>query len=120
LTLYSGVLSYDFWVCQLTSISGYQINNGTSDTDQSLVYRAALAGFGGGADPWICTSTRRREVHQELRLASHDSTNFQWLVGGYFDTEKTSEIGPALTSRIRAAPFSGLSTLYQFSAEYLP
>src|SRR6266478_630323 len=52
LTLYSGVLSYDFGFAKLTSISGYQTNNGTSDTDESLVYQAALAGFGGGADPW--------------------------------------------------------------------
>jgi hypothetical protein len=35
-------VSYDFPFAKLTSISGYQINNGTSNTDQSLTYQAAL------------------------------------------------------------------------------
>ncbi|MGO9931952.1 MAG: TonB-dependent receptor [Steroidobacteraceae bacterium] len=93
LTLYSGVINYDFAWAKLTSISGYQINNGTSSTDESLVYQAALAGFGGGEDPWsLYVDTTTKKFTEEVRLASHANDYFQWLVGGYFDTEKTSEI----------------------------
>jgi iron complex outermembrane receptor protein len=115
LTLYSGVVSYDFGFAKLTSISGYQTNNGTSDTDQSLVYQAALAGFGGGADPWsLYVNTTTKKFTQELRLASHDNTYFQWLVGGYFDTEKTSEIVDLLDLANPGGTFFGLSPFTSF------
>jgi iron complex outermembrane recepter protein len=115
LTLYSGVVSYDFSFAKLTSISGYQINNGTSNSDQSLVYQAALAGFGGGADPWsLYVNTTTKKFTQELRLASHDNTYFQWLVGGYFDTEKTSEIVDLLDLANPGGTFFGLSPFTSF------
>src|SRR5258707_3674885 len=44
LTLYSGVLRYDFGFAKLTSISGYQTTNWTVQTLQSLDYAAALSG----------------------------------------------------------------------------
>jgi len=115
LTMYSGVVSYDFSFAKLTSISGYQINNGTSDTDQSLVYQAALAGFGGGADPWsLYVNTTTKKFTQEFRLASHDNTYFQWLVGGYFDTEKTSEIVDLFDFANPGGTFFGLSPFTSF------
>jgi len=115
LTMYSGVVSYDFSFAKLTSISGYQINNGTSNTDESLVYQAALAGFGGGADPWsLYVNTTTKKFTQELRLASHENTYFQWLVGGYFDTEKTSEIVDLFDFANPGGTFFGLSPFTSF------
>jgi iron complex outermembrane recepter protein len=93
LDLYTGVVSYDFSWAKLTSISGYQINNGTSHTDESEAYQAVLAGYGGGDDAWsLYVNTTTKKFTQELRLESHPNPYFQWLVGGYFDTEKTSEV----------------------------
>jgi iron complex outermembrane recepter protein len=93
LELYTGVVSYDFSWAKLTSISGYQINNGTSHTDVSSTYQAVLAGLGGGEDPWsLYVDTTTKKFTQEFRLESHSNEYFQWLVGTYFDTEKTSEI----------------------------
>lgn len=115
LTLYSGVVNYDFSFAKLTSISGYQVNNGTSNSDQSLVYQAALAGFGGGADPWsLYVDTTTKKFTQELRLASHDNTYFRWLVGGYFDTEKTTEIVDLLDFANPGGTFFGLSPFTSF------
>ena len=115
LTMYSGVVSYDFSFAKLASISGYQINNGTSNTDESFVYQAVLAGFGGGADLWsLYVNTTTKKFTQELRLASHDNTYFQWLVGGYFDTEKTSEIVDLLDFANPGGTFFGLSPFTSF------
>jgi iron complex outermembrane recepter protein len=115
LTMYSGVLNYDFSFAKLTSISGYQVNNGTSNSDQSLVYQTALGALGGGVDPWsLYVNTTTKKFTQEVRLASHDNTYFQWLVGGYFDTEKTSEIVDLLDFANPGGTFFGISPFTSF------
>ena len=115
LTLYSGVVNYDMSWAKLTSISGYQTHNGLSSTDQSYVYQAALAGFGGGADPWsLYVNTTTKKFTEELRLASHDNDTFEWLVGGYYDTEKTSEIVDLFDNAHPGGTFFGLSPFTSF------
>src|SRR5882757_4100722 len=61
LTLYSANISYDTPWAKISSITGYQINNGTSYTDNSLIYDAALAVLGAGADPWSLYVNRSEE-----------------------------------------------------------
>jgi iron complex outermembrane receptor protein len=93
LTLYSATIGYDMPWAKLTSISGYQINNGTSSTDDSLIYDAALGVLGAGADPWsLYVNTTTKKFTEEVRLASHENNYFQWLVGGYLNNERTDEI----------------------------
>jgi outer membrane receptor protein involved in Fe transport len=93
LTLYSATVAYDMPFAKLTSISGYQVNNGTSSTDNSLIYDAALAAFGAGGDPWsLYVNTTTKKFTEEVRLASHENSHFQWLVGGYLNNESTHEI----------------------------
>ena len=115
LTMYSGEVSYDFPFAKLTSISGYQINNGTSNSDQSLTYQAALGAFGAGADPWsLFVDTTTKKFTEELRLASHENQYFQWLVGGYFDTEKTSEVVDLFDNANPGGTIFGLSPFTSF------
>jgi iron complex outermembrane receptor protein len=115
LTLYSATLSYDMPWAKLTSISGYQVNNGTSNTDDSLIYDAALGAFGGGADPWsLYVDTTTKKFTQEVRLASHDNTVFQWLVGGYLNNEKTDEVVDLLDFAHPGGTFLGLSPFTSF------
>jgi iron complex outermembrane receptor protein len=115
LTLYSATVSYDMPWAALTSISGYQVNNGTSYTDQSLIYDAALALLGGGADPWsLYVNTTTKKFTQEVRLASHENTSFQWLVGGYLNNEKTDEIVDLFDFANPAGTFFGLSPFTSF------
>jgi iron complex outermembrane recepter protein len=115
LTLYSGVISYDFSWAKLTSISGYQINNGTSNSDESLTYQAALAALGGGEDPWsLYVDTTTKKFTEELRLESHPNDYFQWLVGGYFDTEKTTEIVDLFDLANPGGTFFGLPPFSSF------
>jgi iron complex outermembrane receptor protein len=114
-TLYSGVVNYDFSWAKLTSISGYQINNITSNTDDSTVYGSLLADFGGGADPWsVFLNTTTKKFTEELRLASHDTGRFRWLVGGYFDTESTHEVTDLLDVANPGGTFLGISPFTSF------
>jgi iron complex outermembrane receptor protein len=115
LTLYSGVVNYDFSFAKLTSISGFQTNRGVSHTDESYVYEPALAAFGGGVDPFnLFVDTTTKKFTQELRLASHPNNYFEWLVGGYFDTEKTSEIVDLFDEANAGGTFLGLPPFTSF------
>ena len=82
LTLYSGVVNYDLPFAKLTSITGFQNNQGVSRTDESYVYDPALAAFGGGTAPFnLYVDTTTKKFTEELRLASHQNSVFNWLVG---------------------------------------
>ena len=71
LTLYSGVVNYDLPFAKLTSITGFQTNEGVSSTDESYVYDPALAIFGGGTDPFsLYVDTTTKKFTEELRLAT--------------------------------------------------
>jgi outer membrane receptor protein involved in Fe transport len=115
LTLYSATIGYDTPWAKITSITGYQVNNGTSSTDDSLVYDAALGALGAGGDPWsLYVNTTTKKFTQEFRVASHESTYFQWLVGGFLSNEKTSEIVDLFDFANPAGTFFGLSPFTSF------
>jgi iron complex outermembrane recepter protein len=92
LTVYSAVVNWDSPWARLTSITGYQLNHGQSLTDVSGVYDPLVASFGAGTDAFsLPVDTTTKRFTQELRLASHESKQFEWLAGGYFDHEITLE-----------------------------
>ena len=115
LTLYSATVGYDTPWAKISSITGYQVNNGTSYTDDSLIYDAALGFLGAGADPWsLYVNTTTKKFSQEFRLASHQSTYFQWLLGGFVSNEKTSEIVNLFDNANPGGTFFGLSPFTGF------
>jgi outer membrane receptor protein involved in Fe transport len=115
LTLYSATVSYDLPWAKLSSISGYQVNNGTSSTDNSLIYDAALGALGAGSDPWsLYVDTTTKKFTQEIRLVSHDNAYFQWLVGGYLNNETTDEIVDLFDFAHPGGTFFGLSPFTSF------
>jgi iron complex outermembrane recepter protein len=117
LTLYSGVVNYDLPFAKLTSITGFQNNQGVSRTDESYVYDPALAAFGGGTAPFnLYVDTTTKKFTEELRLASHQNSVFNWLVGGYFDTEKTREVVDLFDEANLGGTFLGLPPF----TSYLP
>jgi iron complex outermembrane recepter protein len=92
LTVYSGIVSWDSSWAKLTSITGYQINHGVSLTDVSEVYDPLVAAFGAGADAFsLPVDTTTKRFTQEVRLASRENKQFEWLAGAYFDHERTLE-----------------------------
>jgi iron complex outermembrane recepter protein len=115
LTLYSGVVNYDLPWAKVTSISGYQINTGSSRSDGSYIYDPVLADFGGGSDPFsLYADATTKKFTEELRLASHDNRYFQWLVGGYFDTEKTIAVVDLFDEANPGGTFLGLPLFNSF------
>jgi iron complex outermembrane recepter protein len=115
LTLYSATVNYDMSWAKITSISGYQVNNGTSNTDDSLIYDAALGALGAGADPWsLYVNTTTKKFTEEVRLASHENDYFQWLVGGFLNNEKTYEIVDLFDFANPGGTFFGLSPFTSF------
>jgi outer membrane receptor protein involved in Fe transport len=113
--LYSATLSYDMPWAKLSSITGLQTNNGTSNTDNSLIYDAALASFGAGGDPWsLYVNTTTKKFTQEFRLASHESEHFQWLAGAFLSNEKTFEIVDLFDYANPGGTFFGLSPFTSF------
>jgi iron complex outermembrane recepter protein len=115
LTLYSATVSYDMPWAKISSITGLQVNNGTSYTDNSLIYDAALGFLGAGTDPWsLYVNTTTKKFTQEIRLASHESTHFQWLLGGFLSNEKTSEIVDLFDNANPGGTFFGLSPFTSF------
>jgi iron complex outermembrane recepter protein len=111
LTLYSGTIDYTTPWAKFSSITGYQINNGTSYTDDSLVYDAAL----GGADPWsLYVNTTTKKFTEEVRVASQNTTYFDWLVGAFLSNEKTDEIVDLFDTANPGGTFFGISPFTSF------
>jgi outer membrane receptor protein involved in Fe transport len=115
LTLYSATVDYTTPFAKLSSISGYQVNNGTSSTDDSLIYDAALGFLGAAKDPWsLYVNTTTKKFTEELRAVSQDSTFFQWLAGAFVSNEKTSEIVDLFDNANPGGTILGLSPFTSF------
>jgi iron complex outermembrane recepter protein len=117
LTLFSAAINYDTPWAKLSSITGLQTNNGTSFTDNSLTYNAALGGAFGIAlnDPFsLYVNTTTKKFTQEFRIASHDSTIFQWLAGAFLSNEQTHETVDLLDNATPAGTFFGISPFTSF------
>ena len=115
LTLYSATVDYTTPLAKFSSITGYQVNNGTSHTDDSLIYDAALGALGAATDPWsLYVNTTTKKFTEEVRAVSQNSTYFQWLVGAFVSNEKTSEIVDLFDDANPGGTFFGLSPFTSF------
>jgi iron complex outermembrane receptor protein len=115
LTLYSAAINYNTPWAKFSSITGLQVNNGTSNTDNSLTYDAALGFLGAGADPWsLYVNTTTKKFTQEFRVASHENTTFQWLAGAFLSNEKTNEIVDLFDNANPGGTILGISPFTSF------
>jgi iron complex outermembrane receptor protein len=115
LTLYSAVINYELPWAKITSISGLQTNTGSARSDGSYVYDPVLAAFGGASAPFsLSTDATTKKSTEEFRLASLDNRYFQWLVGGYFDTEKTTAVVELLDEANPGGTFLGFTPFNTF------
>lgn len=85
---YSAIAIAEIGAAELTSLTGYSINETISHADTSF-----LAGL---TQPWFGTDFSRSDlayktdkVSQELRLATPIGERVEWLVGGFYTHEKT-------------------------------
>ncbi len=133
LTLYSGVVDWDFHWAKLTSVTGYQRNYGSYESDLTTFYDTLFGiedfyfgGFGindNATDPYgLPVSTSTRKFTQEVRLASPDNKSFEWVVGLYYDREITDEsvdlVDGATPTGTIPAGYTGAGSLPFFG--YLP
>jgi iron complex outermembrane recepter protein len=115
LTLYSAAINYDTPWAKFSSITGLQTNNGTSYTDNSLTYDAALGFLGAAADPFsLYVNTTTKKFTQEFRVASQENTVFQWLAGAFLSNEKTSEIVDLFDNANPGGTILGISPFTSF------
>ena len=115
LTLYSATVDYTTPFAKFSSITGYQVNNGTSYTDDSLIYDAALGALGAATDPWsLYVNTTTKKFTQEFRAVSQTGKYFDWLAGAFLSNEKTSEIVDLFDNANPGGTFFGLSPFTSF------
>jgi iron complex outermembrane recepter protein len=73
----------------LTSISGYGINEYRQITDSTAIYGALASSYfdvnGGG----LANSQETKKFTQELRLSSPLGHTFEWLAGGFYTRENS-------------------------------
>jgi iron complex outermembrane receptor protein len=93
--LYSGTLSWDFGVANLTSSTSYStldqrqlsdISNTGNRGTANFLYAPAAPGTIGLA---FQNDIRTEKFTQEVRLASPDSDSFEWLAGAYYTHESS-------------------------------
>jgi outer membrane receptor protein involved in Fe transport len=127
-SLYSGVANWNLDWAKLTSITSYQYNHGSYESDLTPLYDFLLAAFGVGNTPFgLPVVTNTKKFTQEVRLTSPDNKNFEWVVGGYYTHEVTNESvdlvdGATATGKLpvyNALPFFGfLPSTYRELAVY--
>jgi len=89
--VYNGTLNYDLGFATLTSSSSYSTQKQRSRADLTFnlsgLVRAAL---GAPANEFFLGQrTNTRRFTQEVRLTSAPGTTFEWLLGGYYNDEKS-------------------------------
>ncbi len=83
--LYNGTLNWDFGFAELLSSTSYAIQDVTLRDDLTTAYGAAL---GLPSDIGLAQMTNLTKWTQEIRLQSPVDDSFEWLVGGYYTSEK--------------------------------
>ncbi|MDH7639120.1 TonB-dependent receptor [Sphingomonas oryzagri] len=98
--LVSGTASVDFGLATLTSVTSYYDNKTSGVSDTSNYYggytgREGFISYYANYPRFIAVTTsdnKDRAFTQELRLVSHWDLPIDYVVGGYFQHQKTSNI----------------------------
>jgi outer membrane receptor protein involved in Fe transport len=89
--LISGSLAYDFGPATLTSISSYQTSDVRYVQDASALYVPLLGSLGLNFSATALDQHRTTDKFaQEVRLASSGGGMFEWLVGGFYTHESST------------------------------
>lgn len=89
---YSATLTLNVGPVELTSITGYNINEFSDSFDGTFAFGpGTMAIFGVPGTPQF-NDNRTRKVTQELRAGSAVRGSFNWVVGGFFTDEDSSYV----------------------------
>ena len=94
LDYYAGTIDYDFGGATLTSATTYSKTKSVQEQDASYIYGALFPALTGNTvAPGITPFTIHlglKKWTQELRLASPGGGRFEWMIGGFFTDETSS------------------------------
>lgn len=99
--VYNALVNYDLGFGTLTSSTSFSKQNQTRRQDLTFNLSWFVQLLTGVANDFVLDqNTNLKKFTQELRLASHESDRFEWLVGGYY----THEDGAILQEFVTLAP----------------
>lgn len=115
LDYYSATLDYDFGAASLTSATTYSKTQSRQVQDTSYAFGVLFPLLTGGAiAPGITPfylDLGLEKWTQELRLASPGGGRFEWLIGGFFTDETTSNSQLVRSFDMAGNPIPGLDPL---------
>lgn len=115
LDYYSATIDYDFGAATLTSATTYSKTQSTQVQDASYAFGVLFPLLTGGAvAPGItpfALNLGLKKWTQEVRLASPSGGRFEWLVGGFFTDEETSNSQLVRSFDMAGNPIPGLDPL---------
>jgi iron complex outermembrane receptor protein len=113
--VYNGLVDYDLGFATITSSTSFSEQNQTRRQDLTFnlhgVINLYLGLFGFApvdSEVVLDQHTDHKKFTQEVRLASHESDKFEWLVGGYY----TKEEGLIFQEFIGFEPGTGIHATY--------
>ncbi len=86
---YNALLNARFGSTELTSLSGYNVNDQVVSDDRSSSFGAPVQKIYGVNGVYYQLHTRTNKFTQELRLAGPLAQSFEWMVGGFYTHEKS-------------------------------
>ncbi|HWU12949.1 MAG TPA: TonB-dependent receptor plug domain-containing protein, partial [Caulobacter sp.] len=84
---YSGTVSGDLGGATLTSLSGYAVNDYAGFTDVTSTFQRFAANPAAGIS--FASRFRTKRFSEEVRLASNGKQTVDWLIGGFFTSERS-------------------------------
>ena len=115
LDYYSATIDYDFGAATLTSATTYSKTKSRQVQDASYAFGVLFPLLTDGAvDPGITPfylDLGLKKWTQEVRLTSPSGGRFEWMIGGFFTDEKTSNAQLVRSYDMSGDPIAGLDPL---------
>ncbi len=115
LDYYSATIDYDFGAATLTSATTYSKTKSRQVQDASYAFGVLFPLLTGGAIPAGITpfslDLGLKKWTQEVRLASPSGGRFEWLIGGFFTDETTSNAQLVRSFDMAGNPIAALDPL---------
>ena len=114
---YSAVLDADVGFGQLSSITGYNVNEYLNVFDRTANWRQnTLPHF--GVEGLVCFDTNTiKKITQELRLSFSTGESLDWIVGGFFTEEDTKVVQNFMAAEHDTGEIVGLEWFRQHPIE---
>ncbi|MGQ3045347.1 MAG: TonB-dependent receptor [Niveispirillum sp.] len=115
LDLYTATIDWDLDFASLTSASSYSTAKVDTAQDASAIYGVAFPALTGGAVPAGLSRfdllLDHEKFTQEVRLASPSGGGFEWMLGGFYTWEDSTNLQTASAQTMSGSSIAGLDPL---------